>query len=365
MNMRVSEEFGQYFVRLPLRKAPHIVCGNALSLDWREVVPPAELSYIVGNPPFMGKKEQKSERKSEVLKVFTAVKGAGVLDYVACWYLKATEIMAYNPDIRTALVSTNSITQGEQVGVLWPDLLRRGVNIHFAHRTFQWSSEARGKAAVHCVIIGFGLGDVTEKWIFDYETPQSDPHLIRANHINPYLIDAANIILPNRQGPVCAVPQMSEGSALLDEGNFLFSEDEAKTLWRQHPQVKPFLRPFVWGDGFLNGERKYCLWLQEAGPKLIREVPEIKNRIKAVQDLRNQSSRPGTKRQHPPLGYLGRSVNRGKSTCLFLKPHPKGAPISPWDSWILKSFSTTPGLPSPAPPSSISGCLPPQCTWPG
>ncbi len=152
MNLAVSEEFGQYFVRLPLTKAPHIVHGNALQLDWNEVIPAARLDYLLGNPPFVGKKEQNTQQKIEVLRIFHNVKGAGILDYVACWYRKAVDYMAAKPVIRAAFVSTNSITQGEQVSVLWPDLLQRGLKIHFAHRTFQWTSEARGKAAVHCVI---------------------------------------------------------------------------------------------------------------------------------------------------------------------------------------------------------------------
>ena len=156
MNLQVSEEFGQYFSRLPLTKSATIVHANALQRDWREIVPATELSYILGNPPFGGKKEQSAAQKTDMVRVFADVKGAGVLDFVTAWYRKAADYMAENPAIKAAFVSTNSITQGEQVGVLWADLFRRGVKIHFAHRTFQWSSEARGKAAVHCVIIGFG-----------------------------------------------------------------------------------------------------------------------------------------------------------------------------------------------------------------
>jgi hypothetical protein len=175
MNMRVSEEFGNYFVRLPLKKSATIVHGNALQRDWREIVKPKELSYILGNPPFGGKHYQSTKQKAELVAIFEGVKNASDLDYVAAWYRKAAEFMAGNPAINTAFVSTNSITQGEQVGILWPDLLRRGLKIHFAHRTFQWSSEARGKAAVHCVIIGFALHDTTEKWLFDYDTQGANP----------------------------------------------------------------------------------------------------------------------------------------------------------------------------------------------
>ena len=178
MNMRVSEEFGNYFARLPLKKSATIVHGNALQCDWREIVKPKELNYILGNPPFGGKQFQSTEQKADLARVFHGVQGAGVLDFVAPWYRKAAEYMGENRAIKTGYVSTNSITQGEQVGVLWSDLLRRGVKIHFAHRTFQWSSEARGKAAVHCVIIGFALHDVPDKRLFDYETLQGEPHEI-------------------------------------------------------------------------------------------------------------------------------------------------------------------------------------------
>ena len=199
MNMRVSEEFGPYFVRLPLKKSATIVHDNALQRDWREIVKPEELSYILGNPPFGGKQYQSDEQKADMARVFHDVRGAGVLDFVAPWYRRAAEFMAGDPTIQTAFVSTNSITQGEQVGILWPDLLRRGLKIHFAHRTFQWSSEARGKAAVHCVIIGFALHDTPDKRLFDYETAQAEAHEIKAKKSIPYLVDAADIFVEKRR----------------------------------------------------------------------------------------------------------------------------------------------------------------------
>ena len=201
MNQLVSAEFGQYFARLPLKKAPSIVNGNALTLDWKSVVPPEELSYIVGNPPFIGKKEQNAAQKTQVLRIFRDIKGAGILDYVSCWYRKATEYMSANTLIRSAFVSTNSITQGEQVGVLWTGLLQRGVRINFAHRTFQWSSEAKGKATVQCVIIGFALQNESNKSLFDYETIDGEAHTILASQINPYLLDASDILITNRNYP--------------------------------------------------------------------------------------------------------------------------------------------------------------------
>ena len=230
MNLRVSEEFGYYFARLPLQKSATIVHANALQRDWREIVPPRELNYILGNPPFGGKKEQSDAQKADMERIFADVKGAGVLDFVAAWYRKAADYMAENPAIKAAFVSTNSITQGEQVGVLWTDLLKRGVKIHFAHRTFQWSSEAPGKAAVHCVIIGFALHDAAEKRIFDYETVQSEPHEIRANNINPYLVDAPTCLIWKRNKPICDVPEINKGSEATDFGFLVLSPKEKADL---------------------------------------------------------------------------------------------------------------------------------------
>jgi type II restriction/modification system DNA methylase subunit YeeA len=210
MNMRVSEEFGQYYHRLPLIHAATIRHANALHIDWNEVILAERVDYILGNPPFVGKQYQSAEQKADMASVFEGIKGAGVLDYVSAWYLKAVRYVrgdetvhrllnglpgaapAPRARIKIAFVSTNSITQGEQVSVLWSELLKLGVKIHFAHRTFQWSNEARGVAAVHCVIIGFALFDSERKAIFDYSDIKGEPHTIAAMNINPYLVDASD-----------------------------------------------------------------------------------------------------------------------------------------------------------------------------
>jgi len=244
MNLRVSEEFGLYFARIPLRTSPHIVHGNALRLDWNEVIPAERCSFVLGNPPFVGKKEQDVDQKADLAPVFASLNGSGVLDLVAGWYVKAAHYLrgetpastawpvgAREPsvfkiaptshtvlasgheraNIRCAFVSTNSITQGEQVGVLWGWLLAQGIHIHFAHRTFRWSNEASGKAAVHCVIIGFGLEDCPDKVIYEYDDIHGDPHLVSAQQINPYLVDAPDILLQRRSKPICNVPVLVEG----------------------------------------------------------------------------------------------------------------------------------------------------------
>lgn len=294
MNMRVSEEFGKYFVRLPLRKSPAIVHGNALRMDWRGIVKPETLSYILGNPPFGGKQYQSAEQKADMAVVFADVPGAGVLDFVTAWYRKAADYMTDNPKIKAAFVSTNSITQGEQVGVLWPDLLKRGVRIHFTHRTFQWSSEARGKAAVHCVIIGFALFDTEDKRIFDYENTQSEPHEIKAKNINSYLVDAPDIFLPNRTDAICSAPEMIKGSQPTDGGYLLLSDKEKINLITQEPESKNWIRPFVGAEEFINNKPRWCLWLKEIQPAELKRLPMVLKRVENVKAVRLASPKADT-----------------------------------------------------------------------
>ncbi len=224
MNMKVSQEFGSYFARIPLKATPHIVCGNALTTNWNEVLAPEQCSYILGNPPFKGKKEQKPNEKIDLLNVCAGIKSAGILDFVAAWYIKAARYAHENKAIKCAFVSTNSITQGEQVSVLWSWMLAQGIKIHFAHRTFSWSNEARGNAAVHCVIIGFGLHDVVNKTIYEYADIKGEPHAINATNINPYLVDASNIVLANISNPIVNMPKMVEGITPLDNGILSFTK---------------------------------------------------------------------------------------------------------------------------------------------
>ena len=295
MNLKVSDEFGQYFVRLPLRKAANIVICNALALDWASLVDPAGLSYIVGNPPFRGKQYQDSNQKAELATVFAGVRGAGVLDYVTAWHRKATDYMAVNPAIRTAFVSTNSITQGEQAGILWGDLFGRGVKIHFAHRTFQWSSEARGRAAVHCVIIGFGLHDRSDKTIFDYDTPQSEPHAIKVSNINPYLVEGGDVALQNRRQPICSVLPCGFGSMPNDGGHLLLTKQEMDALVAQEPGAAAWIRPFLGSEEFINGIGRWCVWLVGISPEQLRAMPAVLARVEAVRKQRGKSTRPTTR----------------------------------------------------------------------
>ena len=294
MNMRVSEEFGKYFVRLPLRKSATIIHGNALHTDWREIVKPEALSYILGNPPFGGKQYQSDEQKADIATVFADVPGAGVLDFVSPWYRKAANYMVDNPAIKTAFVSTNSITQGEQVGVLWPDLLKRGVKIHFAHRTFQWLNEGRGKAAVHCVIIGFALHDAEDKQVFDYETPRANPHEIKVKNINPYLVDAPDIFVGKRRKPIQKVSELVFGNMPNDGGNLLFTKTEREELIKNNPTLEGYIRRFIGSEEFINNTLRYCLWLQGVSPAIIKGFPFILERIEKVIECRLASSRVTT-----------------------------------------------------------------------
>lgn len=295
MNLRVAEQFGEYFARLPLTKAPTIVHGNALRIDWKEVVRPEALSFILGNPPFVGKKEQNATQKSDMSNVFAKIKGAGVLDFVSAWYLLAAKYIQ-GTSIRCAFVSTNSITQGEQVGVLWSELFRLGMHIQFAHRTFKWSNEARGKAAVHCVIIGFALSEQTNPLIADYDSPDGEPHFLQARVINPYLVDAPIALLSNRASPIVDAPAMNYGSFALDDGNYTLDAAAREEILTTSPGAAKYLHPFIGGRELLHNEQRWCLWLKNAPPSDIRTLIAVSTRVERVRKWRLESNRETTKK---------------------------------------------------------------------
>jgi hypothetical protein len=307
MNLKVSEEFGQYFARLPLRKAPHIVNGNALRIDWNDVVPAYRLSYLLGNPPFVGHHYQTEAQKLDQQLVMGQIGSSGVLDFVCNWYVKAAEYM--EAGVKAAFVSTNSICQGEQAGILWSHLLSRGIKIHFAHRTFQWSSEARGQAAVHCVIVGFGLSDSEDKLLFDYDTPRSEPHVIKARNINPYLVDAPDLVVTNRTAPLCNVPKMSWGNKPTDGGHLILSREERDELLLKEPAVAPYIRPYISGGDFINGVMRYCLWLKGVDPTELRHLPLVMARVEQVRQTR-LASKAATTRDFARYPTLFRQVSQ-------------------------------------------------------
>ncbi|MFA7368674.1 MAG: DNA methyltransferase [Kiritimatiellales bacterium] len=341
MNLKVSEAFGQLYQRLPLKKSPRIVCGNALRLNWDHLIsgsyidlhadtlnvmkveeeparydvvnvaakkvnilteaeienlknrPREKFDYILGNPPFVGKAFATAGQKADMETVCGRIKGSGVLDYVTGWYFKAAE---YIKGTRTVVgfVSTNSISQGEQVGLLWNELFTRyQVKIHFGHRTFPWMSEARGKAHVHVVIIGFANFDTPNKHIYDYEGDKVSAS--PARNISPYLVEGSDMVVVKRTNPICNAPPIAFGSMPNDGGHLLFSDRQKAELAVTEPEAARFLRLILGPDEFLYGIKRWCLWLKEATPSELRASPEIMSRIEGVREHRKASSRATTK----------------------------------------------------------------------
>lgn len=288
MNLRVAELFGEYFARLPLVKSPTIVHGNALRIDWNDVVPKERLSYILGNPPFIGSKLMSEAQRADLLAVAGNLKGAGLLDFVTAWHLKATAY-ADGSTIDIAFVSTNSICQGEQVGILWAELLARGWQIAFAHRTFRWNNEARGVAAVHCIIVGLSRSPRSPRRLFDYDHVGGDPQEIAATNINPYLVDAANVLLPNRSKPLCDVPAIGIGNKPIDGGHYLFSTQERDAFVAKEPRSAPWFRRWLGSDEFINGWERWCLFLRDCPPQALRAMPMVLERVEAVRKVRRDS----------------------------------------------------------------------------
>lgn len=343
MNMYCSVETGQKLFRIPLLKSAKIIHGNALKINWgtlksQEVTyvytddlnykvleEPLEhygtinvvaknvskiardedfpephkseninYNYILGNPPFIGSKIMSQIQREEVVKEFGNTNGSGVLDYVSAWYIKAAKYIL-GKTTRVAFVSTNSIVQGEQTSILWGQMLSvYGIKIHFAHRTFKWSNEAKGNAAVYCVIIGFANFDTDNKRIFDYEDIKGEAHEIKAKNINPYLVDAKNILVGKRTKPICNVPYMSFGNMPLDGGNLLFTDKEKNEFIIKEPNAEKFIKPLISAYEFLNGEKRWCLWLVDAEPGELVQMPEVLNRIKLVRKFRLASIRKQT-----------------------------------------------------------------------
>ncbi len=294
MNMKISEEFGQYFVRLPLKKAAKIVNENSLQLDWQELIPKTELSYIFGNPPFLGGKFQSKEQKEDMQLVASSIKSFGILDYVSAWYIKAAEYIT-DTSIVAAFVSTNSISQGEQVAVLWNEMFNHyKIKIHFAHRTFNWSNEAKGNAAVHVVIVGFGNFDIKRKLLFEYESINEEPHEIIVNNINPYLVSGNDVVVLSRTKTISDIPKISFGNQPNDGGGFLLTKEEYLELIESEPDAKKYIRKYVGSREFINKLDRYCLWLKDISPSELRKLPNVMKRVDIVKKHRLKSDRPAT-----------------------------------------------------------------------
>lgn len=294
MNLLVGKTFGQAVVRIPLVKSANVVHGNALKLDWSSVVSSDSCSYLFGNPPFVGAKYMDARQRGDVDAVFADMPSAGLLDFVAAWYVKAAR---YASDrTRCAFVSTNSICQGEQVSALWGWMLSQGISIDFAHRTFRWSNEAKGVAAVHCVIIGFSRGGTQEKRLFEYADAVGEPVEMRAQHINPYLVDAVDVLLSNRSKPLCDVPQIGIGNKPIDGGNYLFTAEEKAEFIAKEPEAQRWFRRWLGSREFINGMERWCLWLGECPPAELRKMPECLKRVEAVRRFRLDSKSAPTRK---------------------------------------------------------------------
>lgn len=360
MNMQVSNEFGQYFVRLPLKKSAKIVHADALEINWNDLIesepvyiqanaatlivsePEIEydvnvktkhltiidnrskdlkeihipktnrFDYIIGNPPFSGSKIMTQFQRNQIVKQFDKADGSGVLDYVTGWYIKAAKYIQ-NTRTKVAFVSTNSIVQGEQTSVLWGQMLNKyGIKIHFAHRTFKWSNEAKGNAAVYCVIVGFANYDTANKSIFEYENIKGEAHEIKAKNINPYLIDAKDIFVEKRSKPISDVPKMNFGNMPLDGGHLLLSDEDKNELVKQEPQAEKFILSLISAKEFLNGKKRWCLWLVNVQPQDFSQMPLVSKRVEAVRKFRLNSVAPST-RKFAETPYLFRDRNQPKT----------------------------------------------------
>lgn len=275
---------------LPLKTNAHIVEGNALQMDWEDVVSKTQLNYIMGNPPFIGYTYQSTEQKADLQNTMAGI-GKNI-DYVSGWYFKAAQLMQ-STAIRTAFVSTNSITQGEQVAGVWKPMFERlSIHIDFAHRTFRWDSEANLKAHVHCVIVGFSVQmNPAEKLLFTSKQVQ------HVQNISPYLIDAPTLFIESRNKPLCNVPEICKGSQPTDGGNLIVTEEDYNGFMKQAPASAKYIRRFLGADEFLNGKNRYCLWLDGISPKELQGMPLVLERVQLVRDFRLSSKKAATRKQ--------------------------------------------------------------------
>ncbi len=303
MNNKLSLEFGESYVRIPLKKSPHIRNGDALEMAWEELIAPAKCSYVLGNPPFGGAKYQSDRQRAQVRRVADLGGSGGTLDYVTAWFIKAGAYLRHS-HAHIGFVATNSITQGEQVAQLWPVLFDRyGLEISFAHRTFAWGSDARGMAHVHVVIIGLTRRDQepAEKRLFSYSDIKGDPTESRHAALTPYLFDAGTVVnrhlvVEETGRPLCDVPQLVIGSKPIDEGHYIFSSEERLEFLRKEPGAAKCFHPYVGSVEFINGGDRWILYLADAAPNEVRAMPAVKERIAAVRAFRLKSKSEGTRK---------------------------------------------------------------------
>ncbi len=318
MNNRLSLEFGQTYARIPLEKSPHIWHGDALETDWNELLPTEECSYVFGNPPFVGAKFQSPAQREQVRHIAALGKSGGTLDYVTAWFIKAGEYVQQST-AQIGFVSTNSITQGEQVAQLWPILFDRNkLDIAFAHRTFAWGSDARGMAQVHVVIIGLTKRDdaLREKRLFSYDHPKGEPHESRHAALSPYLFDAGGlanprIVVKSEHRPINGFRRLKTGVQMIDNGILTFSEEEKEAFIESEPTASKFFRRYIGGDEFINGFHRWILYLREATPTELRQLPMVTKRIAEVRAYRAASKRVSTQKmaEYPTLVGVDERLN--------------------------------------------------------
>ncbi len=292
MNLEAGRKIGHEYSRLPLTEGAHIVHANALTTDWSSVVRPEDLDFIFGNPPFLGSRTMDKGQKADLRAIARGFPQAGFLDFVTGWYILADRMMTQNPAIEAAFVSTNSISQGEQPGILWPKLYANGNHITFAHRTFRWMNAARGVAAVHCVIVGFARTARSPALLFDYPDIAGEPVLDLVEAISPYLIAGGEFVVSNRQEQIKGAPRMSFGNMPADGGHLLLTRGERDDLIRTEPEAEKWVKPCIGARELIQGEERFALWLEGVTPAQLRALPRISARIAAVRDERLGSARP-------------------------------------------------------------------------
>ncbi len=308
MNNRLSLAFGQTYVRIPLRKSPHIAVANALEMDWQTLLPSKDCTFLFGNPPFIGHQWRTKEQQADMARIWGREGQVNRLDYVTCWFKKGMTYADQGRKADIAFVSTNSITQGEQCGILWPVMFAGGLSIRFAHRTFQWNSEARGKAAVHCVIVGMTYRKDGNRTIYEYDNVRGDPHEAKVSHLNGYLIEGPQYAVPARSQPLAGRLKMHKGSQPTDgarlkkpEGgylkfsNLILEESDRQALLAEDPKAEKWLRPYVGGDEIISGGWRWCLWLKGADPKEIKASKPVQERLERVRTGRLKSPTPSVK----------------------------------------------------------------------
>ena len=301
MNNRLSLEFGESYARIPIKKSPHILHADALETNWSDLIVPGNCSYILGNPPFGGAKYQSPEQRAQVRRIAHLGGSGGTLDYVTAWFIRAAEYLRLSA-ARIGFVATNSITQGEQVAQLWPILFDRyGLEITFAHRTFAWGSDARGMAHVHVVIVGLcrRAQEPPIKRLFSYDDLRGDPTESQHAALTPYLFDAGNVtnrhlVVDERSQPLCNVPKLISGSQPIDDGNYIFDEAEKAEFLVREPAAEIYLHPYVGGEEYINGQKRWILSLQKASPQELRAMPNVIERMRNVRAYRAKSKRKST-----------------------------------------------------------------------